>query len=160
MATYTQTELRAAQNQLDTGALAPYDLEVAADYGVNSAETTEILRHVIDKFDGYTAGAKLVSPLAAVRTYSSVACSGFAHTTTGTATITMSGALGAYEGPQTFTLSSSDEAVSTVPATATVAVGASTGTFTVTGVSAGSVTVTAVAVGLGTSHNTGAITVS
>lgn len=65
----------------------------------------------------------------------SVACTNFAHTTTGTATVTISAA--APHGGVVVDLTSSDVGKATVPATVTVLEGATTATYTVTGVGAG-----------------------
>ncbi len=65
----------------------------------------------------------------------SVACANFAHTTTGTATVTISAA--APFGGVVVDLTSSDEAKATVPATVTVLEGDTTADYTVTGVGAG-----------------------
>ena len=65
----------------------------------------------------------------------SIAITNFAHTTTGTATVTLTGA--APVGGAVVDLTSSDEAVATVPVTVTVLEGHTTATYTVTGVAAG-----------------------
>ena len=75
----------------------------------------------------------------------SIACPNFSHLATGTATITLDGA--AKDGGLTVTLTSSDEAKMTIPASVVVAGGATTATVTVTGVGAGASTLTASATG-------------
>lgn len=73
---------------------------------------------------------------------SSIACPTFAHTTTGTATITLDKKVDVVAG-LVVTLASSDTSKATIPASVTVPCDASSVTVTVTGAGIGSTTLTA-----------------
>jgi hypothetical protein len=87
----------------------------------------------------------------------SIACAGFAHTTTATATITLD-KVADMEGGLVVTLTSSDPTKATIPASVTVQRDQISATVTVTGVAAGATTLTAAHAGM--SSKTVAVTVS